>query len=55
MRILVVEDDRKVASFIQKGLEEEGFAVDVLSDGDDAAVRGREHREPRQAASTPVQ
>lgn len=29
MRILVVEDDRKVASFLQKGLEEEGNAVDV--------------------------
>ena len=36
MRILVVEDDRKVASFIQRGLEEEGYAVDVLHDGHDA-------------------
>jgi DNA-binding response OmpR family regulator len=36
MRILVVEDDRKVASFIQRGLEEEGYAVDVLHDGDQA-------------------
>ena len=33
MRILVVEDDRKVATFIRRGLEEEGFAVDVLHDG----------------------
>ncbi|HEY7139433.1 MAG TPA: response regulator transcription factor [Methylomirabilota bacterium] len=33
MRILVVEDERKVASFIQQGLEEEGYAVDVASDG----------------------
>ena len=33
MRILVVEDDRKVARFIQRGLEEEGYAVDVLHDG----------------------
>jgi len=39
MRILVVEDDRKVASFIQKGLEEEGMSVDVLNDGDDAAIQ----------------
>ena len=31
MRVLVVEDDQRVASFIQKGLEEEGLAVDVLS------------------------
>jgi len=33
MRILVVEDDRKVASFIQSGLQQEGHAVDVLPDG----------------------
>jgi DNA-binding response OmpR family regulator len=41
MRILVVEDDRKLASFIQKGLEEEGIAVDVLHDGDDAGAQAR--------------
>jgi DNA-binding response OmpR family regulator len=28
---VVVEDDQKVARFIQKGLEEEGMAVDVLT------------------------
>jgi DNA-binding response OmpR family regulator len=39
MRVLVVEDDQRVASFIQKGLEEEGLAVDVLNDGDDAGVQ----------------
>jgi DNA-binding response OmpR family regulator len=33
MRILVAEDDRKVASFIRQGLEEEGHAVDVVADG----------------------
>jgi heavy metal response regulator len=33
MRILVVEDERKVASFVRQGLEEEGYAVDVASDG----------------------
>jgi len=33
MRILVVEDDRKVAHFIQSGLEQEGYAVDVLGEG----------------------
>ena len=36
MRILVVEDDRKVASFIRKGLEEEGHTVDVAPDGEAA-------------------
>jgi DNA-binding response OmpR family regulator len=33
MRILVVEDDRKVAGFIRQGLTEEGYAVDVAPDG----------------------
>ena len=33
MRILVVEDDRKVADFIQRGLAQEGYAVDVLYEG----------------------
>jgi len=36
MRILVVEDDRAVASFVKKGLEAEQYAVDVTGDGDDA-------------------
>src|SRR5262245_4402834 len=33
MRILIVEDDRKVAAFIQSGLQQEGHAVDVLHEG----------------------
>ena len=40
MRILVVEDDRKVASFIQKGLAEEGYAVDVATDGEMGLAMG---------------
>jgi DNA-binding response OmpR family regulator len=39
MRILVVEDDAKVANFIQSGLEQEGCAVDVLPDGTQAAAQ----------------
>jgi heavy metal response regulator len=35
MRLLVVEDEKKVASFIKKGLEEEGYAVDVAPDGEE--------------------
>ena len=35
MRILVVEDEERVAHFIQKGLKEEGHAVDVSYDGED--------------------
>ena len=39
MKILVVDDDRSVASFIEKGLREEGYAVDVVHDGADASVK----------------
>ncbi|MFO7982233.1 MAG: response regulator transcription factor [Desulfuromonadales bacterium] len=35
MRILVVEDEKKVASFVKRGLEEENYAVDVAYDGED--------------------
>lgn len=34
MRILVVEDERKIADFIKRGLKEEGYAVDVAEDGE---------------------
>jgi DNA-binding response OmpR family regulator len=36
MRILVVEDDKAVASFLKKGLESEQYAVDVAGDGEEA-------------------
>jgi two-component system copper resistance phosphate regulon response regulator CusR len=36
MRILIAEDDRKVAGFLKKGLKEEHYAVDVCYDGEDA-------------------
>ena len=36
MRILVVEDDRKVSSFIRQGLVEEGHTVEAAADGDAA-------------------
>ena len=35
MRLLIVEDEKKVASFIKRGLEEEGYAVDVAADGEE--------------------
>src|ERR1700752_484237 len=38
MKILVVEDDRKVAGFIEQGLREEGYVVGVASDGDQATM-----------------
>ncbi len=36
MRVLVVDDDRKTVGFISKALKAEGFAVDVLHNGDEA-------------------
>ena len=36
VRILVVEDDLKIASFVASGLRQHGFAVDRASDGDEA-------------------
>jgi DNA-binding response OmpR family regulator len=41
MRILVVEDDRKVARFLERALEEEGYAVDVAWDGVEGAMKAR--------------
>jgi DNA-binding response OmpR family regulator len=36
MRILVVEDEEKVASFVRKGLEQSSYTVDVAMTGEDA-------------------
>lgn len=33
MRILIIEDEKKVAAFIKRGLEQESYAVDVVHDG----------------------
>jgi DNA-binding response OmpR family regulator len=38
VRILVVEDEKKVASFIKKGLQQEGYAADTVHDGADAVL-----------------
>src|SRR5256885_17115594 len=38
MRILVIEDDKKIASFIVKGLKQSGFAVDHAANGEDGLV-----------------
>ena len=36
MRVLVVEDERRLAGIIKRGLIEEGYAVDIAFDGEDA-------------------
>lgn len=35
MRVLIVEDERKTAAYLAKGLSEHGFVVDVATQGDD--------------------
>ncbi|HEY4717323.1 MAG TPA: DNA-binding response regulator, partial [bacterium] len=34
MRILIVEDEKKTASYLRKGLSESGFVVDVAENGE---------------------
>lgn len=36
MRILLVEDDNRIAAFVAKGLRENSYAVDTAIDGDEA-------------------
>jgi len=38
MRLLVVEDDTKIASFVVRGLKEAGYAVDRAADGEEALL-----------------
>ena len=51
MRILVVEDEKKVASFIKRGLEEEGFEIDYIFDGYDSYSNQSELRTNRNYSS----
>src|SRR5208337_1204798 len=41
MRILVVEDDKKIASFVVNGLKQNGFAVDHSDNGEDGLLRAQ--------------
>lgn len=41
LKVLLVEDDDRIVSFIKRGLEAEGYTVDVAQDGDDALVLAR--------------
>jgi DNA-binding response OmpR family regulator len=43
MRVLIVEDERALASGLKRGLEAEGFAADVALDGTDGLWMAREH------------
>jgi two-component system OmpR family response regulator len=44
VKLLLVEDDAKIAGAIKRGLEGEGFDVEVVSDGNDGLWRATEHR-----------
>jgi DNA-binding response OmpR family regulator len=44
MRILVVEDEKKVASFIKRGLEEESYVVETAGDGEEGLTLALEKR-----------
>jgi two-component system OmpR family response regulator len=43
VRVLVVEDETKMAALVRRGLQEDGHAVDVVRDGEDAVWMGTEH------------
>lgn len=38
MKVLVVEDEKRIADFVKKGLEEQGFTVDTCDNGDEGYV-----------------
>lgn len=42
MRILIIEDDRKISSFLEKGFREAGYAVDVSGDGEEGLALARQ-------------
>src|SRR5687767_8703488 len=41
MRILVVDDDARISSFVAKGLRQAGYVVDVAGDGEDALQKAQ--------------
>lgn len=45
-KVLLAEDDSRIAHFIQRGLEAEGYVVDVAEDGDIALAMARDHAYP---------
>ncbi|MDD3801416.1 response regulator transcription factor [Desulfuromonas thiophila] len=44
MKVLVVEDEKKVASFIKRGLEEEGFTVEIANNGEEGLEQAQNNR-----------
>ena len=52
MKLLVVEDDQKIAGAVRRGLEAEGFTVDVADDGDDGLWMAHGGQLRRRSCST---
>ena len=52
MKLLIIEDDRRALSYLQKGLQESGCTVDTAENGIDGARHQRSHpaRPDRRAA-----
>jgi two-component system, OmpR family, response regulator len=42
VRILIIEDDRKISSFLGKGFREAGYAVDIAADGEEGLSLARQ-------------
>ena len=42
VRILIIEDDRKISSFLEKGFREAGYAVDTAADGEEGLALARQ-------------
>ena len=42
MRILIIEDDRKISSFLEKGFKEAGYAADIAADGEEGLSFARQ-------------
>ena len=52
MRVLVVEDETKMAGLLKRGLEEEGYAVDVAADGGEDGCGSRPRTPTTRSSST---
>ena len=44
MRILIIEDEQKMAEILKRGLEEENFTVEIANDGDTGLTIGKEQK-----------
>lgn len=51
MRVLIVDDDVKLAAAIARGLRQEGYAVDVCGDGDAALTQAAVYASAARCAS----